>query len=248
MYQAPRPDQLALLDVAELDAQINRLKRNDKQHPLRADVGETMNLVAAASRDITAAESALAHATEELDHASEESERVRAVVGEKETRFNSGAGMDSRQLLTLQSEIEANKARLDELETAEFAALEAVEAAEKELAAAKERQTYLNAQLVTQRNELEETIGLIHRDISDIELRRESIYNPIADALKRAYEHAKAGGGLSVIALQPDGSTSGGVALSPIEISQIRHSAPDEFHISDDYGCVVIRDPDFPLE
>ncbi|USR80083.1 zinc ribbon domain-containing protein [Arcanobacterium pinnipediorum] len=247
MYHAPRADQLALLDVVELDSAIARLNRDNLRHPLREEVGQIMNLIAAVGREIVQAEEDLQASQAALDEASAASERARAVVVEKEQRLNAGTGMDSRQLLTLQSEIETNRAQLEEAENAEYEILEQLEKLESQLADARERHTNLNAELVKQRALLEDDVDDIERQRNDIQIRRDSIYGVLAEPLKRAYEHAVAHGGLTVIALRPDGSTSGGVELSPIEVSQIRQSDPDTFHISDDYGCIVIRDPDFPL-
>ncbi|QJC21652.1 zinc ribbon domain-containing protein [Arcanobacterium buesumense] len=248
MYQAPRSDQLALLDIVELDAQLTRLRRADETHPLRAQIGQLMNTIAALGRDIMETESSLSHIQEALDEASSATEKFRAVVVDKETRLNAGVGMDSRQLLTLQSEIETNHNQLAELEQAEYAELEKLDNAEERIADAQAQQKILNAQLVENRAQLEDDIAVIARDIHDLQLRRESLYRPINDALKHAYERAQETGGLTVIALRPDGTTSGGVGLSPIDVAQIRQAEPDHFHISEDYDCIIIRDRDFPLE
>lgn len=50
MARAPREDQLQLLQVAELDSHLARLRAADERHPLRAEVGQLMNLVAAKAR------------------------------------------------------------------------------------------------------------------------------------------------------------------------------------------------------
>ncbi|QRV02837.1 hypothetical protein JTE88_03700 [Arcanobacterium phocisimile] len=247
MYQASRADQLALLDVVELDSLIARLNRDNIRHPLREEVGQIMNLIAAVGREIVEVEEALVARQSALEKASELSDRARAVVVEKENRLNAGTGMDSRQLLTLQSEVETNRAQLDEHESHEYEILENIETLEAQLNDARERQTNLNAQLVDKRATLEADVDDIERQRNDVQIRRDSIYGPLAQPLKRAYEHAVANGGLTVIALHSNGTTSGGVELSPIEVSQIRQADPDTFHISDDYGCIVIRDPDFPL-
>lgn len=105
MATAPRADQLQLLDVAQLDAQIKRLRKDDESHPLRAEIGKLMNLVAAKSREIAQTEQDLATAEKNLRAASAKTADLADVIAEKEQRLQAGVGMDSRQLLTLQSEI-----------------------------------------------------------------------------------------------------------------------------------------------
>ncbi|SDU81464.1 zinc ribbon domain-containing protein [Arcanobacterium phocae] len=248
MYYAPRADQLSLLDVVTLDSQLTRLRREDSQHPLRSEISELMNMIAAVGREILDVEHNTIQIQQALEEASARSEELRVVVVDKESRLNAGIGMDSRQLLTLQSEIDTNRQQLAQREETEFDYLQQLEDAENTRADALGRREFLNKSLVEKRSQLEEEVVLIQRDITDLELRRDSIYRPLANELKQAYERAQHSGGLTVIALRPDGTTSGGVALSPIEIAQIRQAEPDQFHISEDYDCIIIRDRDFPLE
>ena len=130
MARAPRSDQLQLLDVAQLDAQLARLKAEGERHPLRAEVGEQMNLVAAKGRELMEARAELDTAQAQLEEAERRTRELAGIVAEKQGRLNAGTGMDSRQLLTLESEINANQAFLDEASDAEFVGLERVAAAE----------------------------------------------------------------------------------------------------------------------
>ncbi len=241
MATAPREDQLQLLKVAELDATLARLRRDDAKHPLRAEVGELMNLVAGKARELASARERLEENQAALDSASSKSSELATVIGDKEARLNAGTGMDSRELLTLQSEINTQRTMLDEASEAEFAALEAVENSEAEIERLESEQRLLNEKIVSGRAELEDAVEVIQREISDIERERTGMYDPLADELKRVYERARDRGGLAVLAMYPNGSTSGGIEFSPIEVAQIRNADPDEIYLSEDYGCIVVR-------
>lgn len=241
MATAPREDQLQLLKVAELDATLARLRRDDAKHPLRAEVGELMNLVAGKARELASARERLEENQATLDSASSKSSELAAVIGEKEARLNAGTGMDSRELLTLQSEINTQRTMLDEVSEAEFQSLEAVENSEADIERLESEQQLLNQKIVSGRAELEDAVEGIQREISDIERERTGMYDPLADDLKRVYERARDRGGLAVLAMYPNGSTSGGIEFSPIEVAQIRNSDPDEIYLSEDYGCIVVR-------
>lgn len=240
MATAPRADQLALLKVADYDSAIARLRRDDVRHPLREEVGELMNLIAAQSRDITATEDEIAVAEAELEVASKKTADLASTVTEKEARLNAGTGMDSRQLLTLQSEIETQRQILDGLTEEEFTVLERLESAQEKLATLTEGKRVLNESMVVKRSELEDAITEITADISILQSERDAIYGPLDANLKDEYDRAVKRGGLTVIKLFPNGTTSGGVELSPIEINQIKNGDPERIHISEDYGAIVV--------
>lgn len=240
MARAPRSDQLQLLDVAQLDAQLARLKVEAERHPLRAEVGEQMNLVAAKARELMEAKETLRATQAELEEAERRTRELAGIVTEKQGRLNAGTGMDSRQLLALQSEIDANQAFLDEANDAEFVALERVEAAQSAIADIEAEQAVLNERIVTGRAELEDAIAVIERDTADVRRERDALYEPLAGELKDAYERAQRSGGLTVIALHRNGETSAGVQISPIEANQIKNADPEEIHISEDYQCIVV--------
>ncbi|MDO5025617.1 MAG: hypothetical protein Q4E03_03760 [Trueperella sp.] len=240
MATAPRTDQLQLLEVAQLDAQLSRLRRDDERHPLRTEIGELMNLVAAKSRDISQTEQDLATAEKALRSASAKTADMAAAISEKEHRLQSGTGMDSRQLLTLQSEIATQREMLDELTEAEFAALEKTEALETQLAELGAQRDVLNERIVTGRSELEDASAQIQGEIAQLQTERAALYLPLAESLRREYERAQASGGLAVIAVHPNGETSGGMQLSPIEVAAIKNADPDQINISDEYNCIVV--------
>lgn len=240
MAHAPRSDQLRLLEVAEFDAQLASLKTEAERHPLRAEVGAQMNLVAAKARELMEAKETLRATQAELEEAGQRTSKLADIVKDKQARLNAGTGMDSRQLLTLLSEIDANKEALEEASDAEYHLLERVEVAETEIANIEAQQAVLNEKIVTGRAELEEAIEAIERDAADVRRQREALYEPLADELKAAYERAQRSGGLTVIALHRNGETSAGVQISPIEANQIKNADPEEIHISEDYQCIVV--------
>ena len=241
MATAPRADQLALLKVAELDAAIARLRRDDARHPLRDEVGELMNLIAARSREVTETEEHLAQVEAELDVASQKSMELAEAIAEKEARFNAGTGMDSRQLLTLQSEIATQRGFLAELTEAEYSLLEQVETVQDKLSGLIAGKRVLSETMVAKRTELEDAVSELHAEINILQGDRDSMYEPLDEDLKSAYDQAVKRGGIAVIKLFPNGKTSGGVELSPIEINQIKNGDPEQIHISEDYGAIVVR-------
>lgn len=240
MGTASRADQLKLLEVAEIDARLARLRRDDAKHPLREEVGKDMNLLAAKARDITAAAEALTAAEAELDEASAKVAKIAADVARGESRLNAGEGMDSRELMKLSDEIATQRKMLDAASDAEFAALEAVDGAQAKIDKLEAQRQTLNERLVAGRADLEDAIDAISRDIADVQAKRDAIFEPLAEDLKREYTRSQSRGGIAVLAVHPNGDSSAGIRLSPIEVAQVRNAPEDEIYLSEDYDCIVV--------
>lgn len=240
MSKAPREDQLKLLDIAELDAQIAKLKKEDTSHPLRSQVGELMNFIAENSCQISANATALDIAQRELDAFSQQVDEIGSIIRAKEALYEAGTGMDSRGLLTLQHEIDQARAKLDQASDAEFEKLEEVEHLDTERAGLESERAELNHKMLEGRVELENAVTDIQASMMRIQAQRDALYNSLDAVLRREYERAASSGGYAVIGLHPNGMSTGGVQLSPIEVNHIKNSDPETIWFSEDYDCIVV--------
>ena len=234
MATAPAHDQITLLDVAELDRQIARLGREDAKHPLRAELGALINAAAARARDRDAAAEAVAAAEGRLAS-------VRGQIERKEAQLNSGEGLTSRDLMALQEEIAGLRSLLEQAADAEFAALEAEEEAEAEVARIDREIAALKERVLQGRARLEDDVAQIIAQRREIQAERDALFAPLADDLKEAYERARSHGGYAVMGMRPDGSTGAGVRFSPLEVARIRALPDDALYVSEDYDCIVVR-------
>ncbi|MCF2706384.1 hypothetical protein I6E29_03780 [Arcanobacterium haemolyticum] len=241
MAQAPHADQLILLDVADLDARIARLERDNRKHPLREKLGALLNSTAAKAREIEGAKGELEAARGRLAAAERSSGALQAQISDKDEKLNSGIGLTSRDLLVLQDEIAALRIQLDQASDEEFNALDAVENAEGAIARLQNELSELTDQTLKDRAALEDAVTIILADQNELRAKREALYAPLADNLKKIYEHSRASGGYAVMALMPNGQTGQGVVLSPVEVAQIRALPEDEIYLSEDYDAIVVR-------
>lgn len=241
MAQASRSDQLTLLSVAEFDSQIARLERDNVKHPLREKLGAVMNGIAARARDKEAAEAATQAAQDSLAAAEKKCAQLQAQISDKEAKLNSGAGLTSRDLLVLQDEISGLRDMLSAASDEEFAALEAVEAADTRVAQIGALIDQMKDQMVADRAELEDAISVIQAEQESLRARRTALYDPLGDDLKKVYEHSRKSGGYAVMGMHANGTTGAGVQLSPVEVAQIRALPEDEIYLSDDYDAIVVR-------
>ncbi|MFT3942945.1 MAG: hypothetical protein QM705_03870 [Ancrocorticia sp.] len=243
MATAPAADQLTLLDVADLDSQIARLERSNVKHPLREKLGTIMNAAAARARDKEAAEKAVEQAEAHLAECEAKSAVLQKQIAEKDAKLNAGTGLTSRDLLVLQQEIEGLREMLNVASDVEFEALEGVEAAQDKVAALGATIGLLKDDMLAKRAALEDAVAQIQAEQQALRAQRDALYEPLAEDLKRIYQHSRESGGYAVMALNPNGTTSAGINLSPVEVSQIRALPEDEIYLSEDYDAIVVRLP-----
>ena len=243
MATAPAADQLTLLDVAELDSQIARLERSNVKHPLREKLGTIMNAAAARARDKDAAEEAVKHAEAHLAACETKCMALQDQISEKDAKLNAGTGLTSRDLLVLQQEIDGLREMLSASSDLEFAALEGVEVAQDKVASLGSTIGLLKDDMLAKRAELEDAVAQIQAEQQVLRVQRDALYEPLAEDLKRIYQHSRESGGYAIVALHPNGTTSAGIHLSPVEVSQIRALPEDEIYLSEDYDAIIVRLP-----
>ncbi len=243
MATAPATDQLKLLDVADLDSQIARLERDNVKHPLRETLGAMMNATAARAREKEAAQAAVVRAQEQLTAAENTCQGLQEQITDKEEKLNAGTGLTSRDLLVLQQEIAGLREMLSAASDVEFAALEALESGQNKVAALDSALVLLKETMLTKRALLEDAVSEIQSQQKALAEQRGAIYDPLAEDLKRIYQHSRESGGYAVMELRPDGTTGAGIHLSPVEVAQIRSLAEDAIYLSEDYDAIIVRLP-----
>lgn len=243
MAQASVADQLALLDVAELDSQIARLENDNKKHPLREKLGVLMNTTASRARDKQAGEASVVKALQELEQSEERCSTLQSQIQDKEAKLDSGEGLTSRDLLVLQGEIEALRTTLAAANDEEFEALHGVEEAELAVEKLSAQINDLKDKILADRADLEDAVAAITSEQDALSAKRDALYEPISDELKKIYEHSRASGGYAVMGMSSNGKTGVGVTLSPVEIAQIKGLEPEEIYLNEDYDAIVVRLP-----
>ena len=176
-----------------------------------------------------------------LASAEETSASLRGQIERKEAQLNSGEGLTSRDLMALQEEIAGLRSLLEQAADAEFAALEAEEEAEAEVARIDREIAALKERVLQGRARLEDDVARIIAQRREIQAERDALFAPLADDLKEAYERARSHGGYAVMGMRPDGSTGAGVRFSPLEVARIRALPDDALYVSEDYDCIVVR-------
>ncbi|MFC5369976.1 zinc ribbon domain-containing protein [Arcanobacterium bovis] len=240
MAQAPREHQLQLLEVARLDAQLAKIRSQMRNHHLRAEISAVEAKLLELNNDAQRKRSELSKTEDDAAVAQERLASLEEKVRAKDERLNAGVGMDSRELLALQAEIETGRAQISELEDTQFDLLETSELLEKQLAHIDSDINECAKNKADLESELAQDLAELESESTRISEQRLEIFTPLASALQEAYERARTSGGIAVIALHHNGESTGGVALSPIEVAAVKAHDPDDIYISEDYDCVVV--------
>ena len=241
MAQAPAQDQRELLKVADLDQQIARLDRDNAKHPLRNELGVLMNAAAARGRDLDEAQNELEAAQSELVSREAASAKIQEEIADKDVKLNAGTGLTSRDLLVLQEEIAGLRERLNAAQDAEFAGLEAVELAEEKISETRASIAALKDTILSGRAKLEDEVTEILAKKEELQAKRDAIAELLSSDLMRVYTRARERGGYCVIAMRSNGTTDQGMAISPVEVAQIKALPDDEIYVSEDYDCIIVR-------
>lgn len=240
MAFAPHRDQLALMEVAKLDAQINKIQTQVENHPGKAQLAAADAEIAQIETQIAAIGQEIRAAEEEVQSWEQKANQSSALIAEKTQKLHSGAGMDSRMLLALQTEIDQGQENLEKQEAAALSLLEKIDAEEARLqdlqTAAKEAREKRQGIALQFQAGIEE----LQTEKIQIEEARAALYQPLAPDLQAAYQRSQASGGLSIIGLHSDGTSTGGIQLSPMEIAAVRAANREEIYLSEEYECIVV--------
>ncbi|XCB29938.1 hypothetical protein RQN30_00155 [Arcanobacterium hippocoleae] len=240
MLTAPRAEQLRLLDIAELDSQIARIKAQIRNHSLKNEIAVLNTELNTLKQQLAAAAEAKLNAEDAARSLAAQNSDLAVKVAAKESQLRTGTGMDSRQLLALQQEIDSARAKINQISDAEFSHLEQIETHTSEIESLNSEIAGNNAKLAQTQSQLEIELADFTVQLHELNHKRESEFSTISESLAKVYETARISGGLAVIGVQRNGDSTGGVEISPTELASLKSADPDSVYISDDYDCVVV--------
>lgn len=237
--KASRADQRSLIDVAGLDGVIGKLRYELANLPIDVEITDASEVCSKYDKLLASQERKIADIKKLMSVAEANISDLQATIASKEEKLNAGTGMDSRQLMVLQSEIEGHRSVVDEREIDLLSAMEDLEDIEdsyaghlKERQVAGERLSGLTAQRDAQRARLND-------DIADASRQRQEIAASIETKLLAVYEEARVSGG-GLVTVSDDGQVDGGMSLSVTEMEAVKALGEDEVYLSDE-GALVLK-------
>lgn len=234
-------EQDLLQELAGIDAELGRLRHAVENLPVIEEITRAESDSATVGAQLTRLIARRDELGKEMRQHEVEAERLSAIAEEKKERLDAGTGMDSRQLLALQKEIEHHLQAAEEAENLQLEAMEAHESISDDIARGEARAAELTATLTKLLERKESELAELNSQIEVATDKRTATTAQISKPLTDAYDEARALTGSGIVLMRPDGTVDGGMGLSMTEIDQVRSMPEDEVFIVEETSALIIR-------
>ncbi len=245
--KASPQEQLRLLELADLDAELGRLDHRRRGLPELAEV-ERLDARGAELRDgIVTAETEIGDLAREQNKAEGDVEQVRARVDRDRKRLDAGQVSSPRELGNLQSEIESLHRRQSDLEEIVLDVMERREAVDNRLAALSAEQARLGGELEDAMARRDKAAAEIAKQAGILGERRASITTGVPADVLALYEKLREQHGVGAAALRRGRCEGCHMELNTVDLNRIRAADPDEVLRCEECRRILVRTPESGL-
>jgi len=245
--KASPQEQLRLLELADLDAELGRLDHRRRGLPELAEV-ERLDARAAELRDgIVVAQTEVSDLAREQAKAEGDVEQVRARVDRDRKRLDAGQVSSPRELGNLQSEIESLHRRQSDLEEIVLDVMERRETVDGRLSSLFTEQ----ARLVGERNDAvarrDAALAEIAEQAAKLGGRRSGIAADVPADVLTLYQKLREQHGVGAAALRRGRCEGCHMELNTVDLNRIRAAGPDEVLRCEECRRILVRTPESGL-
>ena len=238
--------QRRLLDLAEVDAELNRIDHRRRTLPELVEIVERENVERAKRDKVVAVQTTLGDLNRDAMRQETEIEAVRAREDRDRTLLKDG-NVSARQLVDLEHELGTLSRRQTALEDDLLELMERREAVEQDRAHAKAEHEAAEAALADVRKRRDEVFG----DLEVSEIRRtkdRAQLVPVFPAdLLALYDRIRKQKGIGAALLRARKCGACRLELDRNAIAHIRDTAPEEVVRCDECGAILVRTPESGL-
>lgn len=242
------PDvQLRLLDLQEIDTTLDRLNHRRRTLPEIEEIARLEERAAELRDQVVTAETEVSDIGREQAKAEQDVDQVRARAERDRKRLDAGQVSSPKELENLQSEIESLGRRQAELEDGVLEIMERREAAEArrdEQAAERDRILGELRGLAEKRDAAQ---GDIDAELAEVGGRRAEIAKEIPEDLQALYDRLRGQYGTGAAALKAGRCEGCKLALSTVDLNEIRNSSTDEVTRCPECRRILVRTPESGL-
>ncbi len=231
-----------LLSVQDHDTRIDQLRHRFETLPERAELvaGEQ------ACREVDSQREAVQVSRLELQRNLKRNEDELAVLEDRIKRENdrlySGEVTGTRELLTLQEEVDGFRSRRSDMENDALELMEAIEEIDAEVEALAASAVAADAGVADTREQLAEAEVVVQAEIEQERAARSTEVAEIPEAALASYEGLRARMGGVAVARLRNGTCEGcHLGLSAMELDRIRHAPADEVCYCEECGRILVR-------
>ncbi|GGK73131.1 hypothetical protein Sme01_07220 [Sphaerisporangium melleum] len=246
MKAAPEA-QKRLLELAELDAVLDRLAHRRRTLPELAEIDERAAKLARLATEVIAAETRLGDLSREQAKAESDVDAVRVRADRDQKRLDSGQVSSPKDLANLQSEIASLNRRQADLEDVVLEIMERREAAEADAARLTAERAEITAGLSTLEDKRDAALADLDKESGEAKGRRGGITDGIPADLLALYEKLRGQYGVGAAMLHGGRCQGCKVSLSIADLNRIRAAAHDEVLRCEECRRILVRTPESGL-
>ncbi|WP_238419853.1 zinc ribbon domain-containing protein [Gordonia sp. 'Campus'] len=232
--------QRLLLDLADSDAEINRLEHRRKTLPEDAEIAEHNKAIDAARDDLVRAEIAAEDLGREYRRIDSEVTGM-ANREAKDSALLTGGGLAPKALSELQHELAGLGRRRSVLEDELLTLMEQQEAVEAERSRAAATISHLEEKVAEAQVRRDQSLSTIDEDLARARERRESFAAEVDPALLSVYDKQRANGRIGAGLLRARRCGACRMELDRGTIATIAAAASDEVIRCEECGAILVR-------
>jgi len=232
--------QLSLLELSELDAELSRIAHRASHLPQREAYARMQSEHNAAGDRLATVRIAVEDLDAQMSRLESEIEAVRQREDRDRSLLKSGAA-DAKQLSDLQHELETLVRRQTSLEDQLLEVMERREELQTQLAVEQRAIEALQADLVSTQQDLDAALAEIDEARQQHSSRRDMLTAALDPALSALYERQRAGGGPGAGQLQGHRCGACRIEIGRGELSRISAAAEDELVRCPECGAILLR-------
>jgi predicted nucleic acid-binding Zn-ribbon protein len=240
--------QLRLLELADLDAELNRLGHRRRTLPELAELSQLDERATKVKDAITISDTNLADLDRELARAEKDVEQVRVRIDRDNSKLDAGSVSNARELESLQSEVASLRRRQSDLEEVVLDLMERRESAQAQRDSAAAESTAVAADVAAVTARRDASLGEISEQEAKATVTRAGVVVFMPADLLTLYDKIRAqSGGLGAALLRRGQCGGCREMLSTAELNEIRAAAPDEVIRHEECRRILIRTADSGL-
>jgi hypothetical protein len=235
-----------LLDLAEIDADLNRIDHRRRTLPELAEIADQEKNLRSARDTVVSAETALGDLNREAKRQEDEIEAVRARE-DRDRKLLKDGNVGARQVSDLEHELTSLQRRQGALEDDLLELMERREAVEMEVSHANEQLAKTERALA----DAQQRSGDVLTDLDTAQARktaaRAALVGRFPAELLKLYDRVRAQRGIGAALLRARRCGACRLELDRSAIVAIRDAAPDEVVRCEECGAILVRTPESGL-
>lgn len=244
MAKAAPAEQLRLLDLAQLDSQITKLKRSITEASKDSALDDAVAQHAESAQELTEVTTRLSAAAQSLKDSELAVEKVVAHINKDQDRIDRNAGSAS-DMMALSHEIETLTVRRNELEDNELELMGELEEIQAEHDAASAQLATRTEDVATHTARRDAAVATLTEELAATENTRKELAATFDEVLLGVYERVRTRGGIGAARLFHGTSEASGIALAAGDLAEIKAASADEIVYCPDSGAILVRNSEW---